>query len=180
MFLRFFSAFITFAHQEPATMGCSWFHCFFSHTFLLFSLIAPTTHQVRAFHLGCPTLEPKVYDVEFSLGTWKQYKFDFNFLFSKKIINHSYFFTCILLDYVPHDSPKNFEKISVFENKAADFLLTCQKSKVISLICRQNIDSSKQKLSFVHDMVPPNDQKIIYIQCRLYLVIIVTIKGHYL
>ena len=39
------------------------------------------------------------------------------------------FFTCILPDYVGHDSPKqNFFLNSHFENTRADFLLRCQNS----------------------------------------------------
>ena len=47
------------------------------------------------------------------------------------------FFTCILPDYVGPTSPRNFEKISIFENMTAGFLLSCQNSLrlEISLLC---------------------------------------------
>ena len=57
------------------------------------------------------------------MGNWKQYKFEFNFLFDKKFRNHFYFFTCILPDYVGRDSSQNFEKILIFQNTTAAFLL---------------------------------------------------------
>ena len=93
------------------------------------------------------------------LLTWKIYKFEFNFLFNKKFRNCFHFFTCILPDYVGPTSSKNFEKISIFENMTAGFLLRCQNSLrwEISLICHWSIDSWKQKLSCVYDMVPKND-----------------------
>ena len=36
------------------------------------------------------------------------------------------FFSCILPDYVSHESPKEFWKNSHFENMRADFLRRCQ------------------------------------------------------
>ena len=58
---------------------------------------------------------------------------------------------------------KDFFKKSLFENRTAGFLLTCQKSlrQEISLISHLNIDSLKQKLSFVYGIVPKYDQNII-------------------
>ena len=81
----------------------------------------------------------------------KFYQFFINEKF-KKILN---FFTCILPNYVPHEITKEFWKNSHFENVRADFLLRCQNSLrwEICLICHWNIDSWKQKLSFVYVMV---------------------------
>ena len=39
-----------------------------------------------------------------------------------------YFFTCILPDYVVHESPKEFWKNNHFENMRASFLRRCQNS----------------------------------------------------
>ena len=116
-----------------------------------------------------------------SYSKWIRQKFFKGFI-NEKFKKRFYFFTCILPDYVSHESPKEFWKNKYFENMRAVFLLRCQNPLrwEISLICHWNIDSWKQKLSFVYDMVPQNDQNIIYIQCRLYLVRIITIKGHYL
>ena len=90
-------------------------------------------------------------------------KFKFNFLFYKKFKNWFSFFTCILPNYVAHDIIKEFWKNCHFENMTAVFLLRCQNSLRWgkSLICQLNIDSWKQKLTFVYVMVPQNDQNII-------------------
>ena len=55
---------------------------------------------------------------------------------------------------------KEFKKNSHLENTTAGFLLKCQTSLryEISLIYHWNIDSMKQDWSFVHAMVPKNDQ----------------------
>ena len=47
---------------------------------------------------------------------------------SEKFRKQLYFFTCILPDYVFHESPKEFWKNSHFENMRADFLRRCQNS----------------------------------------------------
>ena len=67
-------------------------------------------------------------------------------------------------------SPKNFEKIAILKNMTAVFLLRYQNwlRREISLICHWNIDSWKQKLTFVYVMVPKNDQNIIQIHYRLH------------
>jgi hypothetical protein len=54
-------------------------------------------------------------------------------VYSKHLLMKSYknnfiFFTCILPDYVPHESYKEFWKNSYFENMRADFLRSCQNS----------------------------------------------------
>ena len=92
-----------------------------------------------------------------TLQIWIQIFFD------KKIWNFVYFFTCILPNHMAHNILKDFLKKSLFANMTAGFLLTCQKSlrREISLICHWNIDSLKQKLSFVYGMVPKYDQNII-------------------
>ena len=81
-----------------------------------------------------------------------------------------------------HESPKNFEKISILENVTAGFLLRCQNSLrwEISLICHWNIDSCKQNMSVGYVMVPSIDQNIIYIQYRLHLVRTICIRRQYL
>ena len=85
------------------------------------------------------------------------------FFSNKKLRNCVYSFTCILPNHMGNNIFKDFLKNSLFENMAAGFLLTCQKSlrREISLICHWNIDSLKQKLSFVYGMVPKYDQNII-------------------
>ena len=44
----------------------------------------------------------------------------------EKLRKQSYFFACILPDYVSHESFKEFWKNSHFENMRADFLMRCQ------------------------------------------------------
>ena len=92
------------------------------------------------------------------------------FFSNKKFRNCVYFFTCILPNYMANIIFKDLKKNNLFENMTAGFLMTCQKSlrREISLICHWNIDSLKQKLSFVYSMVPRNDQNIIQIQYRLH------------
>ena len=74
-----------------------------------------------------------------------------------------HFFTCILPDYMAHGIPKEFWKSSNFENMTAVFLLRCQNwlRRKISLICHWNIDSWKQKFTFLCVIVPKNDQNIV-------------------
>ena len=83
---------------------------------------------------------------------------------------------------MPHEITKEFWKDSHFENVRADFLLRCQNSLrwEICLICHWNIDSWKQKLSLGCVMVPKSNQKIIWIQHKLYLVRTITIRGEIL
>ena len=78
-------------------------------------------------------------------------------------------------------SSKNFEKIFIFEDVTAVFLLRCQNSSrwEISLICHWNIDSWKQKMSVGYVMVPNIDQNIIWIQYKLHLVRAITNMGQY-
>ncbi len=85
------------------------------------------------------------------------------FFINEKLKKKSYFFTCILPDYVPHEITKEFWKNCHFENMTAGFLLRCQSSLrwEICMICHWNISSWKQKLSFGYVMVPKNNQKII-------------------
>jgi hypothetical protein len=47
---------------------------------------------------------------------------------SEKFRKQLYFFTCILPDYVVHESPKEFWKNNHFENVRASFLRRCQNS----------------------------------------------------
>ena len=47
---------------------------------------------------------------------------------SEKFRKQLYFFTCILPDYVFHESPKEFWKNNHFENMRASFLRRCQNS----------------------------------------------------
>ena len=47
---------------------------------------------------------------------------------NKKLSKQFYSFTCILPDYVSHESPKEFWKNSHFEKMRADFLGRCQNS----------------------------------------------------
>ena len=47
-------------------------------------------------------------------------------LLMKSSENDFIFFTCILPDYVPHESSKEFLKNSHFKNTRAGFLLSCQ------------------------------------------------------
>jgi uncharacterized protein with PIN domain len=49
-------------------------------------------------------------------------------LFMKNAKNKFYFFTCILPDYLSHESSKEFWKNSHFENMRADFVRRCQNS----------------------------------------------------
>ena len=88
------------------------------------------------------------------------YNQNFSWLKVQKLFN---FFTCILLDYVVINSLKNFEKISIFDNMTAVFLLRCQNSLrwEISLVCHWNIDSWKQKMSVGYVIDPNIDQNII-------------------
>ena len=66
-----------------------------------------------------------------------------NFI-SKKFRNWFYFSICILPDYLPHESQKEFCNNSHFENTRAGFLLRCQKSlrqntpKIIYFQARKN------------------------------------------
>ena len=93
---------------------------------------------------------------------WIRQKF-YQFFINEKFKKLLYFFICILPNYVPHEITKDFWKNSHFENVRADFLLRCQNSLrwEICLICHWNIDSWKQKLSFVYVMVSKYNQKII-------------------
>ena len=90
-----------------------------------------------------------------------------------------FFFTCILPIYMPHEINKEFWKNSHFQKMTTAFLLRCQNSLrwEICLICHWNIDSWKQKKSFGYVMVPKNNQKIIKMQQRLFLVGTITIRG---
>ena len=85
------------------------------------------------------------------------------FFSDKKFRICVYFFTCILPNYMADYIFKDFLRNSLFENMTAGFLLMCQKSlwQEINLICHWNIDSLKQRLSFVYGMVQKNDQDII-------------------
>ena len=96
-----------------------------------------------------------------------------------KVLKHVLIFTCILPDYVAQDITKDFWKNIHFENTTAGFLLRCQNSLRydISLICHWNIDSLKQDWSFVHVMVPKNDENVSPIQYRLHLVRTITVTG---
>ena len=96
-------------------------------------------------------------------GNLKTIQIWIQFFLNKMIRNRVHFFTCILPHYVAHDISKEFWKNSHFENVTAVFLLRCQNSLrwEISLICHWNIDSWKQKLSFVYVMVPKSGQNII-------------------
>ena len=51
-----------------------------------------------------------------------------HFSLMKSSENKFYFFTCILVGYVAHESPKEFLEYSHFENMRAGFLLRCQNS----------------------------------------------------
>ena len=92
-----------------------------------------------------------------STQNWIQY------FFNKKFKNHIYFLTCILPDYIAHDVSKEFFKNSHFEIMTAGFQLRSQNTLrwEKSLICHWNIDSLKQKMSYVYFMVPKNDQNIV-------------------
>ena len=58
---------------------------------------------------------------------WIRQKF-FNEFINKKFIKRFYFFTCILPDYLCHESLKEFLKNSHIEKIRADFLRRCQNS----------------------------------------------------
>ena len=75
------------------------------------------------------------------------------------------FSTCILPDNMAHDISKEFWKNIHSENMTAGFLLRCWNSLrwEISLICHWNIDSLNQDWSFVHVIVPNNDQYICHL-----------------
>jgi hypothetical protein len=49
-------------------------------------------------------------------------------LLMKSSRNNFYFFTCILPDFVSHETSKEFWENSHFENMRADFFRSCQKS----------------------------------------------------
>ena len=111
-------------------------------------------------HLGNAKTKPTCGNKDWGLKKYTK----LNTIFSnKKLRNCVYSFTCMLPNHMGNNIFKDFLKNSLFENMTAGFLLTCQKSlrREISLICHWNIDSLKQKLSFVYGMVPKNDQNII-------------------
>ena len=62
----------------------------------------------------------------YSLFTFKSHKSIFKNFINEKFRKWFYFFTCILPDYVPHESFKEFWKNSHFKNTRASFLLRCQ------------------------------------------------------
>ena len=93
--------FITFFHE-------SWIYEFF-HLFLIKSLQS---------HFFCC----------YSLFIFKSHKSIFKKFINEKFRKWFHFCTCILPDYVPHESSKEFVKNSNFENMRAGFLGRCQKS----------------------------------------------------
>ena len=115
---------------------------------------SPTIHFVNLF----PLLVIWVFSTQMTNNWFESYK-DWG-LENNTNLN---FFTCISPDYMAHDISKEFWKNSHFENVTAVFLQRCQNSLrwEISLICHWNIDSWKQKLSFLCVMVPKNGQNII-------------------
>ena len=58
----------------------------------------------------------------------KRDKSIFRIFISKKFRKWFYFFTCILPNYLTHESQNEFWKNSQFENTRAGFLLRCQNS----------------------------------------------------
>ena len=58
----------------------------------------------------------------------KKHKSIFKNVIIEKFRKQFYFLTCILPDYVGHESSKFFRKNSHFENMRADFLRICQNS----------------------------------------------------
>ena len=94
----------------------------------------------------------------YSLNTFKWHKSNIKNLWMKSSEIVFIFFTCFLPDYMAHDIRKEFWKNVHFENMPAVFLLRCPWE--LSWICHWNIDSWKQKMLFVHVIVPKNDQNI--------------------
>ena len=70
-----------------------------------------------------------------------------SFFINEKSENIFYFFTCILPNYIPHKSSKEFWKNSHFKDMRAGFLLRCQESLRLITPWNDAFSAMKKKYS---------------------------------